>query len=100
MSWRASGSLRALVGEDLYGTAGLLDLLPRRAAEGVSADGQLLGDVTSCEHLHRMAPLREAGLPQRLGRHLGARVEAGLEVPHVHRLRVRAELLERHRHLA
>src|SRR3954452_9114022 len=99
MSWRASGAFAGLVGEDLYGTAGLLDLFSRRAAEGVSADGQLLVQVTACEHLHRMAPLREAGLAQCLRRHLGTGVEARVQVSHVDRLRVRAELLERHRHL-
>ena len=46
-----------------------------------------------------MAALGEAGLAQRLGRDLGARVEPRVEVGHVHRLGARPEGLEGHRHL-
>src|SRR5215211_2220536 len=99
MSWRASESFAALVGDDLYATAGLLDLLPRRAAERVGANGQLLRQVAAGQHLHGMAALRQAGVPQGLRRHLGAGVEPRLEVADVDGLGVRPEVLERHRHL-
>src|SRR5204863_1957341 len=56
-------------------------------------------DLAPAEHLDRMLALRQAGGPQRLRVHLGARVETLLEIGQVDRLRVRPELLERHRHL-
>src|ERR1700756_2052281 len=61
--------------------------------------GQLLRDLALAEHLHGHAlARREVLLAQRVERHLGAVVEAGVKVAQVDRLGVRAAiLLERHR---
>src|SRR4051794_16437529 len=62
-------------------------------------DGQLLRDLAASEDLHRVRALRQALLAERLQIDLGARVEAVLEVGEVDRLRLGAEVLERHRGL-
>src|SRR5919109_1607755 len=97
MRWRLSGSLAL---DHLAASAGLLDLLPRRGAEAVGANGELLAQLPSPENLHRVPPLREAGGAQRLRGHLVTGAEPGVEIGHVDRLRVGAERLEAHRHLA
>ena len=74
------------------GAAGGLDALARGGAEGVGVNGQRLGQLALGEDLDRHALARaEAGGPQRLERHLGAGVEARLEVGDVDRLGVGAE---------
>src|ERR1700742_1911921 len=84
--------------DHLAGTAGGLDLLAGGLGERVRVDGQCLRDLALAESLHGdAAAAREPMLAQRVRRHLGVGVEALLEVAHVHRLGVRAELLERHR---
>src|SRR3712207_4348746 len=83
--------------DQLYQTAGSLDLLLRRGAEGEGADGQLRRDVAAAEDLDRVAAGRQAGSAKALGRHLGVGVEARLEVGDVDGLAVGAEALERHR---
>src|SRR4051812_17790026 len=81
-----------------HGPAGGLDGLLGGAAELVRVDGQRLGDLALGEDLDRdvLAGAQAGGL-ERLEGHLGAAVEAGLEVLEVHRLGVRPEHLERHR---
>ena len=58
---------------------------------------ELLRDLAAGEDLDRIRALREALLLERRGVHLGAGVEALLEVAEVDRLRGGAEVLERHR---
>src|SRR4051812_9599382 len=84
---------------ELAGGAGALDLLARGLREAVRVDGELLRELALAEDLHRDALARgETGGTQRVGRDLGAVVEARVEVAQVHRLRVGAAvLLERHR---
>ena len=86
-------------GNHLTGSARGLDLLLRLSAEGMGLHGELLGELTASEDLDRMATLGEAGRAQGLGGHLVVRLEALVEVGEVDRLRLGAELLERHRHL-
>src|SRR5918992_1184010 len=82
----------------LAGPARGLDLLAGGLREAVSVHGQRLAELAVAEHLDgHVAPRGEARVAQRVRRDLGARVEALLEVPQVHRLGLRAELLERHR---
>src|ERR671918_1744737 len=86
--------------DDRAGPAGSLDGLAGGGAEGVRVHGERLGDLALGEDLDRDALARaEAVLAQGVERHLGAGVEARLEVLDVDRLRVRAERLEGHRHL-
>src|SRR4051794_35303041 len=63
-------------------------------------DGQRLGELSATQDLDR-DPLAggQAGAPKGVEVDGGAVVEAGVEVREVDRLRVRAERLERHRHL-
>src|SRR5581483_9401484 len=92
--------MRRIAGaNDLHRAASLLDPLPRRRAEAVGADGELLGQLAAREHLDGKAPLGEARGAERLGGHLVARREAGLEVGEIHRLGPGPEGLKRHRHL-
>src|SRR5829696_692832 len=78
--------------------AGRFDLLARGAREAVGAHGQPLRQLALGEDLDRDALARgEPGRGQGRGRHLGAVLEAPIEVAHVDRLGPRAELLERHR---
>ena len=83
----------------LGGAAGGLDLLAGGGAEGVGPDRQLLAELAVAEDLDRVLAGREAGRLERLRGHLGAVVEAVLEVAEVDRLGVRPERLEGHRHL-
>src|SRR3954464_16052147 len=60
--------------------------------------GERLGDLALGEDLHGDVAAGAEGLGlERLERHVGALVEARLEILEVDRLRVRAERLERHR---
>src|SRR3954453_24251728 len=78
--------------------AGSLDGRTGGGAEGVRVDRQGLGDLALGEALHRDALAgAQALVAQRLEGHVGALVEARLEVLEVDRLRVRAERLEGHR---
>src|SRR5215204_6794894 len=82
----------------LAGAAGGLDLLSGGLREAVRVDGEGLRELAAPEHLDRHVALRrEPLLTQRVGGHLGTRVEARIEVVEVHGLRLRPELLERHR---
>src|SRR6266508_88216 len=87
-----------VVVEDDAGTARRLDPLARSLRELVRVNGELLGELALTEDLHRHVLTRGQTLgAQRLRGDLGAGVEARLEDAQVNRLRVRAELLERHR---
>src|SRR3954463_14585720 len=90
---------RLLLGDYGAGAAGALDLLAGGLREAVCRDSQLLREVAHAEDLDRhVLPGREAALREGCGRHVGAVVEAGVEVLQVHRLGLgAAELLERHR---
>src|ERR671910_2297916 len=84
--------------DQLTGAARGLDLLAGRLREGVGVHGERLRDLTLAEDLDRdLAARGEVLLAQGIGGHLRPLVEACLEVPQVHRLGLRAELLERHR---
>src|SRR5215213_7768202 len=84
--------------DQLAGPARGLDLLAGGLRETVRVHGEPLAELAVAEHLDRDGAARgQAGSAQRVGRDLGARVEARLEVGQVHGLRARAELLERHR---
>src|SRR5215212_10833097 len=84
--------------DQLAGPARGLDLLAGGLRETVRVHGEPLAELAVAEHLDRDGAARgQAGSAQRVGRDLGARVEARLEVGQVHGLRTRAELLERHR---
>src|SRR3954452_23406363 len=86
--------------DDLAGAAGGLDALARGLREAVGLDGELLRELAVAQHLDRDVAARgQAGSPQRGGIDRGAVVEPRIEVREVHRLRVRPEHLERHRHL-
>src|SRR5215210_5388139 len=104
--FRISGTLNAfrnvrsmgLLLDQLAGAARGLDLLAGRRGEAVGVHCERLRQLTLAEDLDRhLAARGEAVLAQGIGGHLGPLVEARLEVPQVHRLGVRAELLERHR---
>src|SRR5918999_1334903 len=82
----------------LAGPARAFDLLAGGLREAVSVDGERLAQVALAEHLDgHVAAGGEAGLAQRARSDLGAVVEAGVQIPQVHRLGAGAELLERHR---
>src|SRR5687767_7575845 len=82
----------------LAGPARGFDLLAGGLREAVGVHGERLAQLALAEHLHGHATAGgEPGLAERVRRDLGARVEALLEVPQVHRLGAGAELLERHR---
>src|SRR5918999_5379657 len=84
--------------DQLAGPARGLDLLAGRLREAVGVHGERLAQVALAEHLDgHVAARGEPGLAQRVRGDLGARVEARLEVPQVHRLGAGTELLERHR---
>src|SRR5215212_2447432 len=84
--------------DQLAGPARGLDLLAGGLRETVRVHGEPLAELAVAEHLDRDGAARgQAGSAQRVGRDLGARVEARLEVGQVHGLRTRAELLEGHR---
>src|SRR5688500_5493395 len=88
----------SLVLEDLAVSAGGFDLLAGGLGEAVGVDGQRLGQLAPAQDLDgHVAARGQAGLLERVGGHLGALVEAGLEVAEVDGLGARAELLERHR---
>src|SRR5437763_9024595 len=92
---------RALVPIGLHdraGAAGRLDLLAGRLRERVRAHGELLAQLALAEDLDRDAAAggQPAGAQARRG-HLVPRLEARVQVAQVDRLRVRSELLERHR---
>src|SRR5215210_1392205 len=92
-------SIRLLL-DQLTGAARGLDLLASRLREGVGVHGERLREVALPEDLDRhLAARGEVLLAQGVRGHLGPLVEASLEVPQVHRLGLRAELLERHRFL-
>src|SRR5215218_1271652 len=104
--FRISGTLNAfrnvlstgLLLDQLAGAARGLDLLASRLREGVGVHGERLREVALPENLDRhLAARGEVVLAQRVGGHLRPLVEACLEIAQVHRLGVRAELLERHR---
>src|SRR5215208_87887 len=89
---------RAALLDDDAGAAGALDRLAGGGRELVRLDRQRLGDLALGEDLHGdVAARAEALLLERVQRHVGALVEARLEVLQVDRLRVRAERLEGHR---
>src|SRR2546427_11961973 len=79
------------------GPARGLDLLPRARAEAVCRDAESLAlELAVAQHLHGNAlALREPAPPQRLGRHLGAVLEA-VEVDEVDALGVGSEGFEWH----
>src|SRR5215216_7933652 len=84
--------------DQLTGAARGLDLLAGRLREGVGVHGERLRQVALAEDLDRhLAARGEVVLAQGVGGDLRPLVEARLEVPQVHRLGLRAELLERHR---
>src|SRR5215213_10516966 len=86
----------ALLLDQLAGPARGLDLLAGGLRETVRVHGESLGQLAIAEHLHRYRPAGgQAGAAQGIGGDLGAGVEALVEVGKVHRLRARAELLER-----
>src|SRR2546430_7322916 len=93
-----AGEPRGRLFDDLAGAARGIDPLARGCAEGVRVHGQRLAQLALGEDLHRDAlALGQAVRPERVGRDLGAGVEALLECRQVHRLGVGAEGLERHR---
>src|SRR3954469_21455457 len=80
--------------------AGALDPLAGALGEAVCLDGQLDRQLAAAEDLHRdVALLGEARVPQLLEAHGRALREPLRQVVEVDVLRVRAERLERHRHL-
>src|SRR5918992_1172064 len=84
--------------DQLAGPARGLDLLSGGLREAVGVHGERLAQVALAEHLDgHVAARGEAGLAQRARSDLGAVVEAGVQIPQVHRLGAGAELLERHR---
>src|SRR5215213_3711193 len=88
----------ALLLDQLAGPARGLDLLAGGLRETVRVHGEPLRQLAVAEHLHRhRAASGQAGPAQGVRGDLGTGVEARLEVGQVHRLRARAELLERHR---
>src|SRR3954467_1119617 len=88
----------SLAVEDGADAACTLDLLARGLRERVRVHGQLLGELALAQDLHRDALARgQAPLLERVRSDLGAVVEARLEVTEIHRLGVRAEVLEGHR---
>src|SRR5262245_15830682 len=87
----------ALELQSVAGTACRFYLRLGRRAECVRLDRQLLRDLATGEDLDRIGALGETLLLERLRRHLGTVVEAGLEVGEVDWLRFGAEVLERHR---
>src|SRR5215213_2770722 len=97
-AFRNVRSIGGLVLDQLAGAACGLDLLACGRGEAVGVHGERLRYVALAEDLHgNLAARCEVLLAQGVGGHLGPLVEARLEVPQVHRLGVRAELLERHR---
>src|SRR5688572_22636244 len=73
-------------------------IFARAGREAVGGHVELLRDLALAEDLHRHAgPSREAVGLQRVRRDRVAVAVARLEVAQVHRLRLRAERLERHR---
>src|SRR5215210_4937573 len=104
--FRISGTLNAfrnvrsmgLLLDQLASAARGLDLLASGRGEAVGVHGERLRKLALAEDLDRhLAARGEAVLAQGVGGHVGPLVEARLEIPQVHRLGVRAELLERHR---
>src|SRR5689334_6736439 len=84
--------------QQLTGPARGFDLLASGLREPVRVHGEPLAELAHAEHLDGHGAARgQAGLAQRVRGHLGAGVEASLEVGQVDRLRARPELLERHR---
>src|SRR5436190_21763744 len=89
-----STGLRLAV-EDVAHAARGFDLLAGRLRERVRLDGELLLELALTQDLDRhVLAGGEAVLGERLRSYLGAVVEARLEVLKVHRLCVRAEVLE------
>src|SRR6185503_7284605 len=91
---------RAALVDDLAGPARGFDALASGLGERVGVDGQLLRQLAPPEDLHRHVLARpEPGGAQRLEVDRRAVVEPRVQVFQVDRLGVRAERLERHRHL-
>src|SRR5687768_16837803 len=86
--------------DDLAAAAGRLDPLASGLREAVRVDRELLRQLAAAEHLDgHVAAGAETGGAQRLEVDGRAVLEPALEIEQVDRLRVRAERLERHRHL-
>src|SRR5215218_309824 len=95
----STGTARWLL-DDLAGAAGRLDGRARGLREAVCVDRERLGDLTAAEHLDRDVPAGgQAGRLERGDVDRRAGLEALLQIAQVHRLGVRPEHLERHRHL-
>src|SRR3954469_6929200 len=86
--------------DDLAGPARGLDALASGLGERVGVDGELLAELAPREDLDRhVLAGGETGGAQGVEVHGRAVVEARVQVGQVDRLGVRAERLERHRHL-